>query len=110
MEREFIIKMNQEQANYLQRLGMEVDSKVFLLDRLFSNHATDTDTILFESVPFKYYEQEYEKARAAWELAKQEFEQTYLMPEVKEKTGLENPHFNWLIDDYLSLEVHITLI
>lgn len=108
--KEFVIKITEEQANYLQRLGSEVDSKVFIIDRLFATHAADTDTQLFDSVPYKHYMKEFEKAHFAWEQAKVAFEKEVLIPIVKEKTGLENPSFNWSIDDYLALECRITLI
>ena len=104
------IEFNQEQADYLQRLGVEVDSKVFLIDRMFANHASDTDTALFDSIPFKHYMSEYEKAYTEWELAKKDLENTILKPEVKKITGVENPLFNWKIDDYLSGECEITLL
>lgn len=109
-EKEFIINITEEQANYLQRLGSEVDSKIFIIDRLFSNHANDTDTQLFDSVPYKHYMKEYEKVHFEWETAKTEFEKTVLLPVVREKTGEENPSFSWLIDDYLSLQCKITLV
>lgn len=109
-EREFIIPIPEEQANYLQRLGNEIDSKVFIIDRLFSNHATDDDIQLFESVPYKHYMKLYEQDHMAWSLAKTEFEQKYLRPLVEQKTGIENPSFNWRIDDYSSLECKVTLV
>lgn len=104
------IEFNQEQANYLQRLGADVDSKIFLIDRMFANHAADTDTAMFDSVPFKHFMAEYEKARYEWEEAKQEFQKTYLDPKVKEATGLENPKYNWMINDYLSLKCEVTVL
>ena len=106
----FIIDFSEEQGNYLQRLGNEVDSKVFLIDRMFANHASDTDTLLFDSVPFKHYMKEYEKARFEFEEAKSEFQKTYLDKKVKEVTKLENPQYNWMIDDYSSLQCRVTLI
>lgn len=110
MEKKFIVEITEETANYLQRLGNDLESRVFLIDRLFANHASDTDTALFDSEPFKHYTKKYEEAFTEFELAKQEFQKTYLEPIVKEKTGLENPTFNWKIDDYLSHECEVTLI
>ena len=106
----FVIQISEEQANYLQRLGAEVDSKVFVIDRLFANHANDTDTQLFDSVPYKHYMHEYEKAHLAWETAKQEFEKTVLRPIVAERTGIKEPAFSWMIDDFVSRECKITLV
>ena len=108
--KKFTVDITEEQANYLQRLGNEVDSKVFLIDRMFANHAQDTDTALFDSVPFKHYMKEYEKAQFEWEQAKLEFQNTYLNDKVKEATGLEDPKYNWQINDYLSLKCEVTLI
>ena len=110
MEKEFVIELTQDQVDYLQRLGAEVDGKVFLIDRMFANHATDTDTMLFDSVPFKHYTKEYENAYAAWELAKKEIETSQIKPEVQRITGREDVQFSWLIDDYTSLECKITLV
>ncbi len=110
MENTFIIDISEEQANYLQRLGMEVDSKIFIIDRLFTNHMQDDTTELFNSIPYKYYMQEYEKTFAAWETAKQSFEKNIVMPAVQQKTGLENPNFSWQINDYSSLKCKITLL
>lgn len=108
--KEFIIPITEEQANYLQRLGNEVDSKTFIIDRLFATHAQDTDTQLFDSVPYQHYMKEFEKIHLAWNMAKTEFEKNYLLPIVKERTGEESPSFVWSIDDYLSLECKITLV
>ncbi len=109
-EKEFIIPITEEQVNYLQRLGSEVESKVFIIDKLFANHANDTDTQLFDSIPFKHYMKEYEKAHFEWEQAKIEFEKQVLIPAVAEKTGIIEPSFNWKIDDYLSLQCKITMV
>ena len=106
----FTIPVSEEQVNYLQRLGYDVDSKIFIIDRLFANHANDDNTQLFDSIPYKHYIKEYEQAYTMWELAKSDFEQQYLKPIVQEKTGLANPIFNWNIADYSSLECEITLL
>ena len=108
--KKFTVDITEEQANYLQRLGNEVDSKVFLIDRMFASHAQDTDTALFDSVPFKHYMKEYEKAQFEWEQAKLEFQKNFLNDKVKEATGLEDPKYNWQINDYLSLKCEVTLI
>lgn len=110
MEKKFIIDITEEQANYLQRLGAEVDAKIFLIDRMFANHVSDTDTALFDSVPFQHYMKEYEKANFVWEQAKLEFRKTFLDEKVKEITGLDNPSYNWTINDYLSLKCEVTLV
>lgn len=106
----FYVEFNEEQGNYLQRLGAEVDGKIFLIDRMFANHAADTDTALFDSIPFKYYHKEYEKAYTAWDLAKKAFKEDVLDPIVKEKTGLDNVQYNWKIDNFKSGLCEISII
>ena len=108
--KEFSVEFNKEQGNYLQRLGTEVDGKVFLIDRMFANHATDTDTSLFESVPFQHYYKEYEKAYATWDLAKKAFKEEVLDPIVEEKVGSKNIQYNWKIHDFRSGLCEITII
>ena len=109
MEKKFTVEITQETANYLQRLGMEVDGKVYLIDRMFANHANDEDTSLFDSVPFQHYMKEYEQALYEWDLAKQEFQDSYLTNKVKEITGQEDVSYTWAINDFSLLECEITL-
>ena len=109
--RQITINIKQEHADRLQRLGYEVDSKVFLIDRMFANHAQDTDTSMFESVPFRHFFSEYEKARVALETAKSEFQRGFLEPRVKEilKTD-EHIEFSWMIDDFTTLQCEVTVV
>lgn len=110
MAEKFTVDLTTEQVNYLQRLGADVDSKVFLIDRMFSNHANDEDAALFDSVPFKHYMEEYEKARMEWEFAKSEFQKNYLDKKVKEHMKKDDVAYNWQIKDYLSLKCEITVL
>lgn len=105
----FTVKMSQEQANYLQRLGQEVDGKAFIIDRMFATHAMDEDTMIFESVPFKHFMKQFEEANAEFDFAKQEFQDTYLKGEVEKLTGIKDPVFNWQIDNYNALEVKVMM-
>ena len=100
MEKNIIIEFSEETGNYLQRLGTEVDAKAYLLDYMFSNHAQDDDVSLFDSKPFQHFMKQYEQAQAEFTLAKVEFENTYLKPEVYKQLG--NIPFTWKIDDYTS--------
>lgn len=109
MEKEFIVKITEEQANYLQRLGVEVEAKAYLIDYMFANHMNNQNMILFDSAPFKHYEKQYEQAVASFNLAKQEFEHEYLDDIVYKKMG-EKVNYNWRIDDYLSLDCKITVL
>lgn len=109
MSKTVIIKVNQEQANYLQRLGVEVDGKSFIIDRMFSNHAMDEDTALFESVPFKHFMKEFEQANAEWDLAKNEFQESYVKPVIKAEYGENTKILSWQIEDYNSLECKVII-
>lgn len=110
MNDKLIISISQDQANYLQRLGFEVDSKVFLMDRIFANHAEDPDASVIESIPFKHYMEAYEKAYAEYEMAKSEFEATFVAPAVKKKTGKNDVKYTWLIPNFSLLKCEVTII
>lgn len=103
------VEFNEDQGLNLQLLGTDVDSKVFLIDRLLANHANDTDTQLFDSVPFKHYHKEYEQAFIKYEQAKKDFENNFLKPIVEEQTGKKNVPFTWQIDDFNSGKCEVTL-
>ena len=109
-EKMFTIPITEEDAILLQRLGAEVDGKIFVIDRLFSIHAADQDTQLFESVPFKHYMEEYNKAYAEWENAKKEFETKTVRPAVIEKFGDDKNLASWSIDDFSSLECKVIMM
>lgn len=109
MENKIIINVDEEHMSYLQRLGIEVDTKIFLIDQMFANHAQDTDTTLFESIPFQHYMKEYEKSFAQWNLAKTNFQNNYLKEKIKEYTHIDNPNYNWTINDYLSGQCEVTI-
>ncbi len=104
----FTFDLTEEQITYLQRLGNEVDTKVFLIDRMMANHATDTDLSLFESKPFKHFMSEYEKSYAMWEMAKSEFEKTVVNPIVAEKYG-PNALYSWMINDFEEGTCEVTI-
>ena len=104
----FTFELTEEQINYLQRLGNEVDTKIFLIDRMMANHVNDTDLSLFESKPFKHFMSEYEKAYAMWEMAKQEFEKNVVIPLVVEKYGAEAV-YTWNIKDFTFGTCEVTI-
>lgn len=109
MKEEFIINFSSEQGDYLQRLGTEVDAKAYVIDYMLTNHMNDDNTLLFESVPFKHYEKQYEEAMIAFNLAKQEFDRDYLKPQILEKYG-KDVGYTWQIDDYTSKECKVTIL
>jgi len=104
----FKITIPQELVDYVQRLGRDVDSRVYLIDRMFYNHRNDEDTNMFDSVPFKKYQKEFEELKAEYDMAVDKLGEK-LIPFVVEKTGIEDPKFDWKIDDFTSLEVEITM-
>lgn len=110
MEKKFVLDLTEEQVNYLQRIGTELDGKVFLLDRMFETHAMDTDTSMFQSVPFKHFMAEYENTYAEWELAKKHLEDSYIRPEVLKRTNGESVNFQWAINDYLAKQCEVTIL
>ena len=102
-----VIKISQEQANYLQRLGLEIDTKVFLIERMIDMHKDDTS--FSESPAFQYYIQEYEKAYAEYELAKEEFQNDYVKVEINRLFGNGAKVLKWNIDDFRSLECKVLI-
>lgn len=102
------LSINQETANYLQRLQLDVDTRLSVIDRLFTNHKDDTDTSVFESAPWKKYNQELQEATAQYKEAKDALSK-YLMPVVQKKEGSEDVSFDWLIEDFSSCKVKITV-
>lgn len=104
----YYLPMNQETADYLQRLGYDVDTRHSVIDRLLTNHKEDTDASVLESVPFKKYHEELEHAVTAYEEAKKKFSAN-LMEIVKEREGKEEVTFDWRIEDFNSLQVKIVV-
>ena len=107
-ETTFTLPVSQETCDYLQRLGMGIDARLAVIDRIMTIHANDTNDSVLESKPFKKYHAEFEELNAEYTQAKLEFEKE-LKPIVFEKVGKE-VDFNWLIKDFLSQEVEITIL
>lgn len=56
--------INQEVANYIQRIMFEMDNKIFIVDRMFTNHKDDEDaSLLLENRLFVKYMHEYKELR-----------------------------------------------
>ena len=104
----FYLPISQETANYLQRLTFEVDGRLEVINRLFTTHATDTDDSVLSSVPFKKYHTEFNELNAEYNLAKDELGKE-LRPIVEEKVGIKDVSFEWLIEDFNSNQVKITI-
>ena len=107
--KEFTLKINDEKLfNYLQRLGFDIDSRLAVIDRMFTTHKNDQDASVFESVPFKKYSKELEELQAEYTMAKDEFSKI-LLPIELEKLGANDVTFDWRIDNFADKEVIITV-
>lgn len=109
MKKTYTVEISQELANYLQRLQLEVDTHLSVIDRLFTNHKDDPDDSVFESIPWKKYNKELQDVQAEYNLAKDQMS-SELKPIVQEKEGREDVNFNWKIDDFTSLKAEITVL
>lgn len=104
----FKITIEEKTANYLQRLGFEIDSRLAIIDRMFVNHKDDTDTSVFDSVPWKKYNKEFEELNVEYTMAKDSLTKQ-LIPTVSEAVGYECNDFTWKIEDFQAHEVIITV-
>lgn len=104
----FEIEMTQEQVDYLQRLGMEMDVRYDIVARIIENHKNDIDDAVLTSAVFTKYHHAAAEAKLSYETAKIEFGNTYLQPIVDEKVGKENTPFTWEIPDFSTRIVYIT--
>jgi len=104
------IELEQEQINYLQRLGIEVDSMAFIIDRLFENHKNDTDNSMFDSIPWNTYLKKFEQTNCEYNFAKSAMSDI-LKNIIANKLEIEDPEtlkFDWSIDFYKKI-AEITL-
>ena len=108
MKKQFTLKVENKLVDYLQRLGFDIDSRLAVIDRMFVNHKDDTDSSVFESIPWKKYSKELEKTQAEYNIAKDEFSEL-LIPLVEKKTGVSGTKFDWKIENFKDGEVIITV-
>ena len=104
----FYLPISEETSNYLQRLGIEVDSRLEIIDRLFTNHVNDTDASVLSSVPFKEYHKQFDDINAEYIIAKENFGKE-IRPLVEEKVGKKDIDFDWMIEDFSTNQVKITI-
>lgn len=104
----FEVEMTQEQIDYLQRLGMEMDTRYDIVARIIENHKNDVDDTVLNSTVFTKYHHAAAEAKLAYETAKIEFGNTYLQPIIDNKTGKKNVPFTWEIPDFSTRIVYIT--
>ena len=105
----FYLEISQETSNYLQRLGMAVDARLEIINRLFTSHATDPDDSVLTSVPFTKYHKEFEELNAEYIMAKETLGKD-LRPLVEEKVGKPDVTFNWTIEDFNEHKVKIEIV
>lgn len=104
----FYLEISQETSDYLQRLGMGVDARLEIINRLFTSHVKDPDDSVLTSVPFTKYHKEFEELNAEYQMAKETLGKE-LTPLVEEKVGQPGVTFDWLIEDFNSHKVKITV-
>lgn len=105
----FTIELTQELVDYVQRVGYEVDTRVYLIDRMFDMHKNDTDTSLFDSVPFKKYHEELTEKKTEYDMAVKALGEK-LKPVVCERVGRPDVEFNFEIPDFNDLKAYITVL
>lgn len=110
MEKEFTIELNQKEVDYIQRIGYEIDTRVYLIDRMFDMHKNDTDASLFDSVPFKKYHKELEERKAEFDMAVKKLGEDVIKPVVCKKLGVDDVNFNFEIPDFSNPLVYITVL
>lgn len=105
----FVLPVSEDLCNYLQKLSVGVEARLEVIDKIFSNHATDSDASVLESVPFKKYHSEFEEMKTEFEYAKKDLTER-LKPLVCERVGKNDVKFKWNIADFLLHEVEITIV
>lgn len=98
--KKFEIEIPQEQIDYLQRYGMEVDTRYDIVARIVENHKNDVDDSVLTSPVFEHYHHAAAEAKLAYESAKQEFTNSFLKEAVENKIGKKGVKFNWNIADF----------
>lgn len=104
----YTLSILKETCNYLQRLSYEIETKKAVITRLIENSTTQVTTDVLESPVFLTYHKMLEDAVAAYEIAKNEF-QDELKPIVLEKEG-RDCNFNWSINNFNIPEVEISVV
>lgn len=95
----FNVTIEKEQAIYLERLTYETGSMKSIIDHMFTSHAKDKDTSLFNSVIWKEYMNDYQKAFTEYDIAKEKLTES-LKPIVAEKIGYETEAFGWRMESF----------
>ena len=103
----FTLPISQETCDYLQRLGIDIDARLLVIDRIMTNHVNDVDASVLNGEPFKKYHSELEELNAEYTQAKLKFSEE-IKPVVYEKMG-GVVDFTWNITNFLSKEVIITV-
>lgn len=109
MNKTFYLAVSEETCNYLQRLGMEVDARGEIINRLFTSHANDADDSVLTSKPFETYQKQYNEVFAEYNMAKEAFGNELQLLVDKEE-GREETRFNWLIEDFNEHKVKIEVL
>lgn len=109
MKKTFYLPVSEETCNYLQRLGMEVDARAEIINRLFTSHAQDADDSVLTSKPFETYQKQYNEIFAEYNLAKESLGKE-LQPLVDKEEGRTETPFNWKIENFSENKVKIEVL
>lgn len=90
--KEFKIEIKREISEYLERLSFEISSRSDIITMLIENHRNDNDASVLSSEAFKAYSEQLTSAKAAFEIAKREFEDTQI-PDV-----FKDHKYEWSLD------------
>ena len=103
----FVVEENDD-INKLRSMNYDIETRMAVVDRLFTNHKDDADSSVFDSVPYKQYSKELQEAYVSYDIEKENYGQSVLRPIVEEKTGKKDISFDWNLD-FQTLEVTVTL-
>lgn len=103
--KEYILEINKETCDYLQRLDFEINANQSVITRLLTQSKNDVDASVLDSVPYKTYHKQMEETMYMYEQAKQCLTEE-LKPRIYEKFG-SAVNFNWTLDDFTKPEVKV---
>ena len=96
------VEVNQEMVNYVERLSYEESSYKDIITTMLEMHKGDPDGSAIDNPVFKAYQEKYAKAKAEYEMAKQQITRDFV-PEC-----LQDHQTDWNLD-YATCELTITV-
>lgn len=80
-------KINEDKLNYCERLYLEYACKKDIITSMFELHKFDNDASVLESIPFKHYEDEFAKAKIAYDIMMKDINDTIVPEEYKKESN-----------------------